>query len=108
MVTVGIREVGAGSVFERNEAAPDSFAVPRGTVFSAVKVLPPLLAWPVMNSDEVNDLASNERFKVVLALASNFGVRKLGAGEVEKDFPELTGAPPDFRSDRLKVLFGLS
>jgi hypothetical protein len=73
-----------------------------------VKVLPSLLAWPVMNADEVNDLASNERFKVVLALASNFGVRKLGAGEVEKDFPELTGAPPDLRSDRLKVLFGFS
>ena len=108
MVTVGIRDAGTGSVFERNEAAPDSFAVPRGTVFCAVKVLPSLLAWPVMNSDEVNDLDSNERFKVVLALASNFGVRKLGAGEVEKDFPELTGAPPDFRSDKLKVLFGLS
>lgn len=61
-----------------------------------------------MNSDEVNDLASNERLNAVSALASNFGVRKLGAGEVGKDFPELTGAPPDFRSDRLKFLFGFS
>ena len=78
------------------------------TVFCEVKVLLPVFAWLVMNSDEANDLASNERFKVVLALASNFGVRKLGAGDVEKDFPELTGAPPDLRSDRLKVLFGLS
>ena len=108
MVTVGVCGAGAGSVFERNERAPDSFAVLRGTVFCAVKVLPPLLASPVMNSEEVNDLASNERFKAVLDLASNFGVRKLGAGEVVNDFPELTGAPPDFSSDRLKVLFGFS
>ena len=61
-----------------------------------------------MNSDEVNDLASNERFRAVFGLGSNFGVRKLGAGEVEKDFPELTGAPPDFSKDRLKVLLVLS
>ena len=108
MVTVGVRGAGPGSVFERKEGAPDSFAVLRGTGFCALKVLPPLLASPVMNSDELNDLASKKRFKDVFALASNFGVRKLGAGEVEKDFPELTGAPPDFISDRLKVLFGFS
>ena len=105
---MGVRGAGAGSVLERNEGAPDSFAVPSGAVFCAVKVLPPLLAWPVMNSDELNDLASKKRFKAVLAFVSNFGVRKLGAGEVEKDFPELTGTPPDFISDRLKVLFGFS
>jgi len=95
-------------MFERNDVAPDSFADLMGRVFCEVKAFPPAVAWLVMNSEEVNDLASNERFRATLGLASNFGVRKLGAGEVAKDFPEWTGAPPDFRSERLKVLFGFS
>ena len=108
IVTEGVKGEGTGPVFERNEVAVDSVDGSVREVFCALKVLPPVFAWLVMNSDEVNDLASNERLEEVLDFASNFGVRKLGAGEVAKDFPELTGAPPDFRSDKLKVLFVFS
>ncbi len=65
------------------------------------------VAGPVMNSEEEKVLESKDRAKGVLDFASNLGVRKLGAAEVENDFVAFGGVP-DLKSERLNVLCGLS
>ena len=106
-VAVGVWGVRDWSVLERKGEEAASFAFSSETDLSERNGLVLAVAGPVMNSEEEKDLASKERAKGVLDFASNLGVRKLGAAEVENDFPALGGVP-DLKSERLKVLCGLS
>jgi len=92
---------------ERKGEEAASFAFSSTTDLLERNGLELAVAGPVINSEEEKDLASKDRAKVVLDFASNLGVREFGAAEVENDFPVL-GAVPDLKSERLKVLCGLS
>ena len=92
---------------ERKGEEAASFAFSSTTDLLERNGLELAVAGPVMNSEEEKDFASKDRAKVVLDFASNLGVREFGAAEVEDDFPVL-GVVPDLKSERLKVLCGLS
>lgn len=106
-VTDGVCGARDWSVLERKGEEDASFAFSSKTDLLEKNGFEPAVAGPVMNSEEEKDFASKDRAKVVLDFASNFGVREFGAAEVENDLPAL-GVVPDLKSERLKVLCGLS